>query len=163
MFDIFFQLDLFRQIILISVYDHTDIAAFFRLFKHFHMLALASSDNRCQQQDLGTLRQFHNVIHHLVYRLFLDLLAALWAMRDTHSGKQQSEIIIHFCDGSYRRPRISVRRFLVNGYSRRQSFQTFHIRFFHLSQKLPGIRGQRFHITPLSFCINGIKGKRRLA
>ncbi len=28
--------------------------------------------------------------------------------------------------------------------------QTFHIRFFHLSQKLPGIRGQRFHITPLS-------------
>ena len=53
MLDIFFQLDLFRQLIHASVNPHTDIAALSRLLKQLYMLTLASPHNRSQQLNLA--------------------------------------------------------------------------------------------------------------
>ena len=156
---IFFQFDFFRQIIEVAVHHDPDIAAFFRLLKDFDMLALPSPDDRRQYLNPGPLRQFQNRIHHLIYRLFPDDLAALRTMGNPDSRIKQTKIIINFRHGSNSGTRIPVGRFLVNGNGRRQTGNTLHIRFFHLSEKLTGIGGQGFHIAPLSLGIYRIKSQ----
>ena len=73
------------------------------------------------------------VIHHLIDALFLDLLAAVRAMRNADSRIQQTEIVINLCYCSDSRTRVTVRRFLINRNRRRKSFDLFHIRLLHLS------------------------------
>ena len=163
MFDVLVQFDLFGKFIHISVDQDTDISASLCLIQKFCMGSLTSSDYRCKKLDLGPLRQGHDMVYHLVYGLFLDLLAALRTMWDSDSCIQKTEVIVDLSYCSYGRSRVSVCRFLINGDCRRQSLDRLHVWFLHLSQKLSRIRRQRLHIASLSFRINGIKSQRRLA
>ena len=108
MFDVLVQFDLFGKFIHISVDQDADISASLRLIQKFRMGSLASSDYRCKKLDLGSLRQGHDVVYHLVYGLFLDLFAALRTVRDSDSCVQQTEIIVDLSYCSYGRSRVSV-------------------------------------------------------
>ena len=55
MFDIFFQRNVLRQFIHISVYTDTDIAAFLRTFQKLCMCSLAAAHNRRQKLYPGSL------------------------------------------------------------------------------------------------------------
>ena len=50
------------------------------------MGSLASADYRGKKLDLGALRQLHDLIHHLVYRLLGNYLPALRAVWNSHAG-----------------------------------------------------------------------------
>ncbi len=52
---------------------------------------------------------------------------------------------------------------LFNGDGGREAFNGFNIRFVHLADELPGVGGQGFHIASLTFSIDGVKCKGRLA
>ena len=127
------------------------------------MGSLPPSDHRSQKLKLCPLRQRHDMIHHLIHGLFFYLFSALGTMRNSYSCIQKTKIVINFRHGSHCGTGISVGGFLVNGNCRRKPFNHFHIRFFHLSQKLSCIGRKRFHVTSLSFCINGIKSQRRFS
>ena len=80
-------------------------------------------------------------------------------MRHTNSGIKQTQIVINFRYGTHSGTRVMTGCFLVDGNSGRKPINLVNIRLFHLTQKLSGIRGQRFHISALSFRVKGIKGK----
>ena len=79
------QFDLFRQFIHAAVDNHTHITTSLRLLKQLLMLALSAAHNRRQQLDLRALRQFHDLIYHLIYRLFLNLTATFRTMWNSDS------------------------------------------------------------------------------
>ena len=66
----------------------------------------------------------------------------------------------HRSDGG---PGILGGGFLVDGDRRGKTVNGIHCRFLHLAQKLTGIGGQRFHVTPLSLRIQRIECQRGLA
>ena len=114
-------------------------------------------------QEFSTMSQAFNAmtdtIDHLINGLLADLPSTLRAVRNTDTRIEQTEIIIDLRHRPYRRTRVVVGRFLVDGYRRRQSLDLLHIRLFHLSQKLSGVRRQRLHISSLSFCKDGKIGR----
>ena len=108
MLDILVQFDLFGKLIQVSIDQDTDVAASLCLIQKLRMRSLSSSDHRCKKLELCTLRQRHDVIHHLVYCLLFNLLTALRTVRDSDSCVQQTKIIINLRHSSYGRTRISV-------------------------------------------------------
>ena len=138
-FFIFIQADLLGQFIHTSINLYTDITAALDAVQQLLMGPLSAPYHRCQQLDLRPFRKLHDLICHLIYCLFFDLFPTFRAMRDTDPGIQQTEIIINFCHGPHGRTWVAVCGFLVNRNRRGQSLNLLHIRFFHLSKKLPGI------------------------
>ena len=127
------------------------------------MLSFTPPHNRRKKLDPGSLRKLHDLICHLIYRLCINLLAALWTMGNSDPGIQQTIIIINLCHRTHRRPRIPVCGLLIDGNRRWKPLNRINIRLLHLPQKLPRIAGQAFHITPLSLGINGIERQRAFA
>jgi len=78
-------------------------------------------------------------------------------MTDTDRGIKQTKVIINFRYGAHGGAGIVAGRALFDGDGRRQPLNRFDIWFVHLSDKLTGIRGKRFHITSLAFGIDGVK------
>ena len=163
MLDILLQADLLGKLIKIPVDPNTDVSAAPRLIQDLDMFALPAPDNRSQKLDLGPLRQCQDLIHHLVYRLFPDLLPALGAVGNSHTRIQKTHVIIDFRHSSHGRSGIPVRGLLINGNRRRQPLDAFHIRLLHLPQELSGVGGKRLHVSALSFCVDCIKGQGRFA
>ena len=161
--DIFIQLNLFRQLIQAAVHAHPHVAAALRPLQHLGVFALPSTDHRGQELDPGSFRQRQDLIHHLIHGLFFDLLAALRAVGDADAGIEQTEIIIDLRHRPHRGTGIAVGGFLVDGNGRRQPLDLLHIGLFHLSQELPRVGGQGFHISPLPFRVDRVKGERRLS
>ncbi len=124
------------------------------------MSSLPSPDHRGQKLYSASLFHGQNLVYHLVYRLLFNLFSADRTMGYSNSCIQQTKIIIYFRHSSHRRSGIPIGGFLINGNSRGKSLNPFHIRFFHLSQKLSGIGRQRLHISALTFSINSVKGQR---
>ena len=160
--DIFIQFDLFRQFIHAAVDPYPDITASLGALQHLGMLALAASDHGGQQLDLRAFSHVHDLIHHLIYSLLGNLSATLWAVGNTDSRIQQTEIVINLCYRTYGRTRVTVGGFLVNGDSGGQSFDAFHIGLLHLTQELSRIGGQGFHVASLSLCIDRVECQRGL-
>ena len=154
------QRDVLRQLVQTAVHPHSHIAAALCTLQNLHVLTLPSPNHRSQQLQSGPLRQQHDLIHHLIHRLPCNLSSTVGTVGNPDPGIEQTKIIINLRHRPHRGTGISVGRFLVNGNSGRQSVNTLHIGLFHLSQKLPGIRRQGFHIPALTLCIDGVKCQR---
>ena len=154
---------LFGQVYDFPVHHGPGKTVFAQVFQHLHMLALALSYHGGQQQNPLSLAHGQHIFHHLVNALLFDGLAAFRAVRLPDPRIQQAQIIMNFRHRAHRGARVSGGGFLVDGNGRRQPLDGFHIRLFHLPQKHARIRGQRFHIAPLPFGIDGIKRKAALS
>ena len=139
MLNILLQTDLLGKLIEIAINAHTHISAFSSLIQHLDVLALSPPDHWRQKLKPGALRHLHDLIHHLVNGLLVDLPAALGTVRNPHSGVEKPHIVVYLCHRSHSGAGIAVGRLLVNRNSRRQTLDTLHIRFLHLTQKLTGI------------------------
>ena len=154
------QFNFLGQFIQIAVNPYTHITASLRPVKYFRVFALSSAHHRSQKLDPCPFRHRHNLVRHLVYRLLTYLAPAGRTVGNTDPRIQQTEIIVDFRYRPNRGAWIAVGGFLVDGYRRRQPFDFLHIGLFHLAQKLPCIRRQGFHVSPLPFRINRIKCQR---
>ena len=161
MFLILLQIDIIVDIEDFPINAHPHIAFMANMVENLAVLALLAPHDLCHDEQLRAFRQFLYLVDHLVNRLLGDGLAALRAVRTPRPRKEQTQIVIDFRDRAHRGTRIMACGLLVNGDCRRQTVDVIHIRFIHLPQELPGIGGQRFHITPLTLGIDCIKGQRR--
>ena len=82
------------------------------------MGSLPSPHYRGKELDLRLLWKFHDLIHHLVHRLFLDLFPTLRTVRNSDSCIEQPEIVIDLRHRPYRGAGIPVGGLLVNRYGR---------------------------------------------
>ena len=160
MLDILVKLDILRELIEIAVDAHAHITALLGPLQHLLMASLPSSDHGSQKLKLRSLRQFHDLIHHLVHGLPRDDPAALRTVRRTDSCVKQTEIIVNLRHGTDGGSGVSVRRLLVDGDRGRQSVDALHIGFLHLSQEHSRIRGQRLHVSSLPFRVDRIECQR---
>ena len=109
MFDILIQLDLLRKLIEISVDLHSHISTSSGLIQKFNMGSLAAPHYRCKKLDLLAFRKRHDLIHHLIYRLFANFPSTFGTVRDSHTGIQKSEIIVDLRYRTHCRTGIPVR------------------------------------------------------
>jgi hypothetical protein len=79
------------------------------------------------------------------------------------SSKEEAQIVVDLGDGADRRTGILARRLLLEGDRRRQPLDRLDIGILPLLEKLPGIGGEGFDITPLPLGLMGIEGESRLS
>ena len=163
MLDILVQLHLLAEFIQVPVDPYTDIAGAPCMFKKLGMLPLPASHDRCKQLDPASLRKFHDGIRHLVDGLLFDLPATCGTVHRPAAGIEKAKIIIDLRHRPDCRARIVVRGLLIDGDCRWKPFDAVHFRLLHLTEELAGIAGERLHIPPLSFCIDGVKGQGALS
>ena len=159
---VLFQLDLLIHIIHFTVNPGPYIALLADMLQKFLVLAFLAPYDLCHDKKLRALRQLHDPIDHLVHGLLGDRLSAFRTMGTPCPCEHEPQIIIDFRNRPHRGTRIVARGFLVDGNGRGQTLNIVHIGLVHLPEKLPRIRRQRFHIPPLSFRIDGVKGQRGL-
>ena len=163
MFLVLLEVNFLIDIQNLAVNTHADISFAADMRENFLVLALLPTHYLCHNEKLRFIRQRFHLVDHLINGLLCDRLPAARTMRMSHARKEQAQVVIDLRYCAHRRARIVTRRFLINGDCRRKSVNIIDIRLIHLPEKLPSIRRQRLHIAPLSLCIDGIKGKRRLA
>lgn len=76
---------------------------------------------------------------------------------------QQTEIVIDLCGRSYGRAGIARLVFLLDRNRRCKAVHMLDVRLLDTLEKLPGIGGERFNISALTFGINRVKGQRAFA
>ena len=156
-FLILFQLNRIIQRIQCSVRPNTDISFLSKLFQKLLMCSLFLGNYRSEKHQLCSLRQSQKRINNLINRLLSNRLSAVRTISPACMGIKHTEVVMNFRHCSHRGAGIMTGGFLIDRYGRRQTGNLIHLRLIHLSQKLPGIGRQRFHIFPLPLCIDRIK------
>ncbi|MBA7680675.1 hypothetical protein ES703_88996 [subsurface metagenome] len=121
---------------------HTNKAFASYTGKNVFVLAFFAANQGSANLDFRTYRPSKYRLYYLRRVLACNLFAAHPAVRLTHTGKKQSEIIVNFSSGSHRRARIAAGTSLLNCNSRRQTCNVCHCRFLHLFEELPSISTQ---------------------
>ena len=126
-------------------------------------LPFAAADDRRQHVDALVVRRQHHHVDDPLERLRRDLAAAQMAVRHADVGEQQPEVVVDLGDGADGRARIRAGRLLLDGDGRRQAVDQVDVRLLHLLEELPGVRGQRLDVAPLTLGVDRVEGERRLA
>ena len=113
--DVFFQLDLFVQIIHVSVNFHAGITTAAGGIQLFLLGALSLAHHRCQHLKFGAFFQFEHRIHHLVHSLLADHPPAYRAVGHAHAGVQKTQIIVDFGHSAHGRAGVVACSLLVDG------------------------------------------------
>ena len=158
-FLLFVQLDFLIQGIQVVIHLHPHVSCPADGFQDVFVFPFPALHHRCQDHEFGSFRQFQHLVGNLLGGLAFDDFPALGTMGDPDPGKQQPEIVVDLRYRSHRGPGVPAGGLLVDGNGRGQSPDIVHIRFVHLSQELPGIGRQAFHVPALAFRIDGIKGQ----
>ena len=154
-----------RLVQLVELAIHLDplkalLAQFQKLLAVF---ALAIAHDGGQQIAAGALLHRHDAINHVLHLLRLDGQAGGRAIGRACAREQQPHIVVDLGHRADRRARVLAGGLLLDGNRRGQTADMVHIRLFHHVEELTRIGGQRFHIAPLPFGIDGIKGQAGLA
>ncbi len=134
-----------------------------KAFKKFLVMSLAPLDYRRQQQDAPPLEILQNQLNDFLVGVFHHPGAGRIGIRLSRPSIEQTQIIVNLRDGTHRRTRILAGGFLVKGNHRAETRDFIHVRTFHLSHKLPGVRQQSLHIPPLSLGINRVECQGRFS
>ena len=126
-------------------------------------MTLARLDHRCQEQDLPILVFLQDKVYNLVLRIAHHLLPAQVRIGLTGTGKEQTEIIVDLCRGSYRGTGILIGGLLLDGDDGAQSGNLVHVRTLHIAQEIAGIGGESLNIPTLSLRKNGVESQGRLS
>ena len=88
------------------------------------------------------------------------LLARQVRVGFSRTGVQQTQKVIHFGHGTYRRARVLARCLLVDRDDRTQPRYLIYVRTLHLTDEAARIGRERIHITALTLGEDGVEGQR---
>ena len=126
------------------------------------VLAVDLEDRRAQL-DRGPFRQRQDGLENLARRPARHRLAGARTVRLPDRGVEQVEIardVGHRPDG---RARVVREGLLLDRDDRRQAEHEVHVGLRHLRDEALGVAGERLHVAPLPFGIDGVEGEARLA
>jgi len=124
---------------------------------------LATADHRCDDLEPGALGQVEDPVDDLLRRLAHQPFAGLRAVRHADPGEQKTQIVVDLGDGADGRAGVAPRAFLVDRDGRAEPLDLIDVRFFHQTQELAGIGGERFDITALPFGVDCVEGQAAFA
>ena len=125
-----------------TVYHRTGIALSAQVAKEVDKLALLLVDDLRQNLKTGSLGQLENLIHDLLRGLLDDLFTAVCAEWHSDARPKQAQVVVDFGDGSDRRARVAVGRFLVDRNGWTQAFDKVNVWSVDLPQELTGVSTQ---------------------
>ena len=123
------------------------------------MLALFATDDGGKQSELRPLFPAEDGIYNLVYGLLFDFPPAFGAVRRANPCEKQAVIVVDFRHRPHCGTGVPVRGLLLNRNGGGKPRYHVNVRLVHTPQELPRIRRQAFHITPLTFGKERVKGK----
>ena len=142
-----------------AVNAHAHIPALARVLQHLVVLAFLGADHRGEHLQARAFRIRAYRVHHLIHALPADFTPALRAVRNAGTRPEQTIVVMDLRHRAHRGPGVAARGLLVNGNGRAQALNGVHVRLVHLSQELPGIAGQAFHVPALALGVYGVKGQ----
>src|SRR5882762_8344930 len=137
-------------------------AALARVGQHFLVLALALLDQRREQRQPRPLRQLGQLLGDLLRALLAHAPAADGAVLLADRRVEDAQVVVDLGDGAHGGPRVVGRRLLLDGDGGRQSADDVVVRLLHLAEELPGVGGERLHVPPLAFRVQGVERERAL-
>ena len=146
-----------REIGDLSVDTHFGITLLAHLLEELTVVSLTSTYQWGQNRYLPIFEVGENLIEDLFLSIADHFLTRLVAVRFANTGVEQAEKIVDLRYGTYGRARIAASCFLLDADNGTQTRDLFHLRPFHLTNKLAGVGGEGFHIATLSFGVDRIK------
>ena len=140
--------------------DDQNAAAFLAYFgeDEIELFAVLLEDRRAQL-DLGALGQREDGFEDLARRTAGGQLAGARAVRHADGGVEKIEVagdVGHGADGG---ARVVGDGLLLDGDDGRQAVHEIHVGLGHLRDEALGVGGERLHVTPLAFGIDGVEGE----
>jgi hypothetical protein len=127
------------------------------VLKEVLVLAFLSAHNRGQKQKTGSLGQRQDAGDDLFPRLGGNRPAAFRAVALANAGVQDAEVVVDLGDRADRRTWVAAGRLLLDADRRRQAAQVIDVRLLELAEELAGIAGERLHVAPLAFRVEGVE------
>jgi hypothetical protein len=134
-----------------------------QLIEQIFELAFAAADDGGHDGYALAFAEFEDARNNLLGCLAGDGTAAVGAMRRTHRGIEEPQVVVDFSDGTDRGTRAAAGGLLLDGDSRRQAFNRVHIGPLNLIEKLSRVGGKGFDVATLAFSVDGVEGERALA
>ncbi|CDD51175.1 putative uncharacterized protein [Bacteroides sp. CAG:875] len=145
------------------VYPDIKVTLLAHLLEQLFIMSFTCPDQRSQNKNSFSLIIPVNQIQNLLFGVLHHLLSRQIRISRACPCEQQTQIIIYFRSGSYRRTWILIGRFLLDGNHRTQSRNLIHIRTFHSPQEITGIRRKGLDVTPLPLHKQRVEGQGRFA
>ena len=164
MLDVLVQISPFRAVVIANaVHFDTHITALSQAFEQLGKFAFPAAHDGRDYHYPAPLGQRRYLVGYLIDRLPDYFLAALGTMGNADTRIEQTQIVIYLRDRAHGRARIVRSRLLIYGYGGGKPLDIVHVGLVHLSQKLPRVRGKRFHISALTFRKKRVEGERRFS
>ncbi|EHM55487.1 hypothetical protein HMPREF9080_00720 [Cardiobacterium valvarum F0432] len=133
------------------------------VLQQFAVFALPALHQRCDQHPAAFWREGEDAVHHLAYRLRVQLDAVFRAARNADAGEEQAQVVVDFGDGADGGARVVRGGFLLDGDGGREAFDVVNIGLVHDGEELARVGGKGFYVAPLSFGVDGVEGQRGFA
>ena len=127
------------------------------------VLALATPHHRSQNLDSRAVGQVDDGVDHLLDGLALDGAAAGVAVRMTHSGEEEAQVVVDLRDGADGGARVAGDALLVDGDGGREALDVVDLRLVHAAEELPRVGGQRLDVAALALGVDRVEGEGALA
>lgn len=126
-------------------------------------LPLALAHEGREDLEAAALGQLKHPVDDGLRRLARDGTAALGAVGLADTGEEEAEVVVDLGDGADRRARVARGRLLVDRDGRGEALDEVDVRLVHLTEELPGVRGERFDVAALPLGEDRVERERRLA
>ena len=144
-----------------SVDTDTEETLFSRLYQEVSELSLFPPNKRRKDFDLLSFEVAEYAFHDLVKRVPDDGFPAVRTIRNSYPAEDEPKIIVCLRYCADRRTGVVRRPFLFDRYRRRETGDIIDVGFSLNAEKLPGVYGERFDVTALSFRVEGVERQRR--
>ena len=124
-------------------------------------LAFAAANDRRVNNDAFSRCKRKDALHDLLGGLPRNRFAAIRTVGHTDRRVEQAQVVIDFCNGADGGSRAAAGGLLFDGDCGAEPFNGIDIRALDLVKELAGVCRKSFDIAPLTFGVDGVKGKRR--
>ena len=157
------QADLVVQREDLAIHPYPHKAALARVREDLDVLPFAVLDDRRQQHEPAARLDLPQAVHHLLYRLHGDGLAADGTVRPSRACEEQAQVVVDLGHRAHGGAWIATARLLVDRDCRREAFDVVDVGFVHLAEELAGVGGQGLDVTALALGIDRVECERGLA
>ena len=147
----------------LPVYPYIEIPFLPHLLEQLLVMSFAGTHQGSENENALAFIITPDKVENLLFGVFHHFLTRKIRIRDAGTSEQQTQVIIDFGRGPYRRTRVLVRGLLLNGNHRTQPRNLIHIGTLHSSQEIAGVCRESLDIPALALGKDGIESQRRLS
>ena len=145
------------------VHAHPGKAPSFKFLEPVRLCSLLQFDQGRHDDDPCPLLEAQDFLQDLVRGSGLNGPSALRAIDLAQPCKEDAQKVIDLRHCAHCGAGVVGGRTLLKAYGRCEALDLANVRLVHLGQKLPCIGREAFHIAPLAFSIDNVKGQRGFA